>query len=188
MTSARPRKLVAAVIVLAIHVALIAALIRVTELPSTPAPALTRFTEVFLRAPPQVRTIMRAVSGPARFLSVPDIPAPQIDIAPTAPGADAISGIGRALFGCALENLAALPPEQRGGCLNLPMRHPPEPSLRLEPYDANAPFARVIAKRNAPVVPMEHACAPNEGINSNLGLPCFTFPNGAIEGLMDGTK
>lgn len=174
MTRALRRNVASGAIVLALHIGFIAALmIAMTRQATLP---VEHITEVYLpaqahRAPPSP-----AMAAPQLRVFTPDVPVPNIDIEPAAPSTSSLGGVGHALFGCEADKLAT--PEGRAHCPRFSLGRPQQPSLRLPPLDTNSPFAQVIAKRNAPVVPMEHVCTPQESPQANLGLPCYTFPGG----------
>jgi hypothetical protein len=102
---------------------------------------------------------------------------PESGAAAPAPGA--ISGIGRALFGCDPDKLDLLSPEARATCARLPLARPREQSVRLgAPPDPNLPFAREIEERFREAVPINRPCAL-DSYNDTLGLPCFSFDHQA---------
>jgi hypothetical protein len=182
-----PRKLVSGTAVLALHVLLLIALAAALHHPADMISPAGRLVEVFLHPLPRAYTPPQPeLIRPSRELTAPDIVAPQIDIAPEAPPAASLEGINRALFGCGADKLATMTADERAHCLQFTYVKPQDPALYLKPIDPNSPFAKVIAKRNAPFVPMEHACTPQESPQANLGLPCFSFPTGTVSGLLGG--
>ncbi|HEY5047405.1 MAG TPA: hypothetical protein VII49_05240 [Rhizomicrobium sp.] len=184
MTRDLPRNLVSAAVVLLLHAVFILALVAVMYRP--PAIPAARFIELLLRPPVRVRAVLPLWAEPSRTITAPQIPMPQVDVSPAAPTPTPLEGLGRSLSGCAIDNLASLTPDQRMQCGHFSFGRPQEPSLRLGPVDENSPFAQAIAKRNAPAVPIEHACTPQESPIANLGVPCYGFPSGTITGLLNG--
>ena len=182
MTREWPRNLVSAGIVLVLHACFILALI--AAMYHAPAIAPVRLYDVLLRLPPQRSKYRPPLwAEPSRTLAAPQIPVPDIEIAPAAPETSTLEGIGQALSGCDIDNAAPPEPGQHTPCQQLTFGQPQEPSLRLGPIDVNSPYAKALAKRDAPVAPMEHACTTLESPSANLGLPCYSFPSGTITGL-----
>jgi hypothetical protein len=101
---------------------------------------------------------------------LPDVPAPPSPIwtgPPAQPQPD-LAGIGRSLFGCRIENLAALSPEQRAKCSRAGFGVPPdEASL--------AAVAQLMAREN---LAFERALAQKQGA---LLLPCTSSAGRPIE-------
>jgi hypothetical protein len=182
MTRELPRNLVSGAAVLVLHVLLLLGLAAALYHPVRSLSPASRLVEVFLRSPQ--RTLpppQPELLEPSRALTAPIIKEPQIDIVPEAPPAAALQGFGRALFGCSADKLTTMTAEERARCPHIATGQPQEPSLRLGPYDPNSAFAQVVSKRNAPAVPITHACAYDNPI-SNLGMPCFDFTGGADKG------
>ncbi|HEY6578978.1 MAG TPA: hypothetical protein VIY09_06625 [Rhizomicrobium sp.] len=94
---------------------------------------------------------------------------------PSLPGPGAISGVGRALFGCDPMKLDTLSPEDRAACQRLPLGKPHEQSVRLgRPPDPNSPFTKEIEERFRDAEPIVRPC-PLGSYNDIRGLPCFGF-------------
>ena len=181
------RRLIVTAIVVLLHVGVFVVLMRAMYAPSDLVP--TRLVETLSRTPKsqkQPRENLRALSGPPSHIPVPVIPVPHVDIESEQPSASALIGIGTMLFGCDLDRLARLTPDERARCPVFSYWHPTKPSEHLGPPDEHSPFAKVLEKRTAPAVPIEHVCTPGESPNANIGIPCYTFPSGTITGLLKG--
>src|SRR5215469_6888258 len=176
MTQTAPRNLLAGTFVLLLHVAFVSALIFAMNHQAPPAPM--RIVQIFLHPRPRTEPIEKPFLSPLRLIYAPHIAVPRIEISPEAPAASSLEGVGRALFGCSPDALPNLSPEQRAKCPQFSFGRPKIPTLQMDVPDENSPFAQVIAKRNAPAVPMEHACGVQESPQANLGLPCFSFSGG----------
>ena len=86
-----------------------------------------------------------------------------------------IRALGRYLYNCSGAYYDRLSPKEKAHCLENKWNGQEGPALTLGPAKPS-PYDAVIAKRNAPAVPIEHPC-PVDKPTSNLGLPCF-FDNG----------
>lgn len=86
-----------------------------------------------------------------------------------------IRGLGRYLYNCSGAYYDRLSPKEKAHCLENKWNGQEGPALTLGPAKPS-PYDAVIAKRNAPAIPIEHPC-PVDKPTSNLGLPCF-FDNG----------
>ena len=96
---------------------------------------------------------------------------------PQTPSAGAISGVGRALFGCDPQTLERLPAKERAGCLHLPQHGTSQSSLLVPAPDPNSPFTKEIEERFRTATPINRPCALGS-YNDTHGLPCFEFPGG----------
>jgi len=176
---AHARRLVSAAAVLALHVGLLVLFL----LANARAPLSGGVKEIELRFPPRVpRAVPLAPAFQPKFLSpaapvLPAIPgelfAPPQQSAPPVP--DAISGLGRALFGCDPQRLDMLSAKDRAACLRGPLGARPQQSVRLgPPPDPNSPFTKEIEERFRVATPINRPC-PQGSFNDIHGLPCFAF-------------
>lgn len=139
--------------------------------------------EIEIRFPPPAPAQKRALP-PAlqpRLLSptAPTLPAvPGELFAPLqipSPTPGAMSGVGRALFGCDPQKLDLLSPQNRAACLRLPRGKAAVASLRMPaPADPNSPFTKEIEERFREAAPINRPC-PLGSYNDTHGLPCFGF-------------
>ena len=191
MTRELSRNAVAALAVALLHAALILALMSALY---RPAGSLSgaRLVQAMLttNVPKNASPALPDWAAPARIFLSPLLPAepsePHLDMVSPASSAPSLLGVGRALRACDLNNLSMLPPEERALCLHLKPPHGQPPDVRLGTYDENSPYAKAIAKRNAPAQPTEHPCSVQESPTANLGLPCYDFPSGTVTGLFKG--
>ena len=98
------------------------------------------------------------------------------EAAPTAPPQlqGDVGALGRYLYNCSGTLYEKLSPREKQHCLENKWKGGEEgPALTLGPAKPS-PFDSVIAKRNAPVVPIEKPC-PADKPTSNLGMPCYDF-------------
>jgi hypothetical protein len=99
-----------------------------------PPPKLAREMTLFLprlRPAPAQQSAPRVAAPPIVHIPVPShVPPPPADAAPSA--AD-VQGLGRALFGCAPEAYANLPPEDRAHCPRPGENVPPSAEEELNP-------------------------------------------------------
>jgi hypothetical protein len=86
-----------------------------------------------------------------------------------------IRALGRYLYNCSGAYYDRLSPKEKAHCLENKWNGQEGPALTLGPAKPS-PYDAVIAKRNAPAVPIEHPC-PVDKPTSNLGFPCY-FDNG----------
>ena len=106
-----------------------------------------------------------------RAIAPPSLIAP-----PTAPEQEQqgdMRALGRYLYNCTGQYFERLSPKEKAHCLENKFNGEEGPALTLGPAKPS-PYDAVIAKRNAPVVPIEHPC-PDDKPTSNLGLPCYDF-------------
>ncbi len=176
MSEAAQRRAVSAGAVIAVHLALISAFMIAGYERSSVAPAGHEIEIVFRpptgRAgpalPPAIAPELFAPVAPAAAAKAP----PSIN--PSVPAAPALSGVGRALFGCDPMKLDKLSPEDRAACLRLHGK-PHEQSVRMgPPPDPNSPFTKEIEERFREAVPINRPC-PQGSYNDTHGLPCFDF-------------
>lgn len=96
---------------------------------------------------------------------------------PAAPAPGAISGVGRALFGCDPHKIDLLSPQDRAACLRMPSGKSAPQNVRMSPPpDPNSPFTREIEERFREAEPIDRPC-PLGSFNDTYGLPCFGFNN-----------
>jgi hypothetical protein len=84
-----------------------------------------------------------------------------------------IRALGRYLYNCTGQYFERLSAKEKAHCLENKFNGQEGPALTLGPAKPS-PYDAVIAKRNAPVVPIEHPC-PDDKPTSNLGMPCYDF-------------
>jgi len=92
--------------------------------------------------------------------------------APPQPQGD-VGALGRYLYNCTGTLYEKLSPKEKQHCLENKWKGEEGPALTLGPAKPS-PFDSVIAKRNAPAVPIEKPC-PADKPTSNLGMPCYDF-------------
>jgi hypothetical protein len=179
MTGSDPRRVVSAGAVLLLHLLVIAAFVEAIRVTSH-VPAVTQDVEVFFparahRPQPLPENIPPHLMRPEMPKAVaPAIP-PATPSITGVPSPGAISGVGRALFGCAPEKLDRLSPEARTGCLSFSPGKPHERSVRLgPPPDPNSPFTKELEQRFRHAQPINRPCPPGS-YNDTRGLPCFGF-------------
>jgi len=102
----------------------------------------------------------------------PSIPAPAPLAKPAEPQGD-IQALGRYLYNCTGAYYERLSAREKAHCLVNKWNGQQGPSLTLGPAKPS-PYDAVIAKRNAPIMPIEKPC-PADKPTANLGLPCFDF-------------
>ncbi|MGH6888461.1 MAG: hypothetical protein ACREHF_04590 [Rhizomicrobium sp.] len=180
MIAPAPRRLVSAAAVLLLHLGVITVLI-ITIRTTSNSPAATHEIEIVVSPP--ARKLPPPPESVAPQLIRPEMPkaiAPAIPPAASpgtaaAPAPGAISGVGRALFGCDAAKLDRLSTAARGACLRLPSGRPHEQSVRLgPPPDPNSPFTKEIEERFRQAQPINRPC-PQGSYNESRGLPCFGF-------------
>jgi hypothetical protein len=173
------RRATAGTAVLLLHLALLSALL-FANYPRAASYNLAR--EIEIRFPPTVAkrspTVLPALQP--KFLSptppvLPVLPGQLFAPPEAAPAPGAISGVGRALFGCDTRALETLPPQDRAACLRLPQRKAPLANVRMpSPPDPKSPFTKEIDERFREARPINRPC-PLGSFNDTHGLPCFGF-------------
>lgn len=111
----------------------------------------------------------------------PELPPHAITLAPPTPVAPPqpseqqgdIRALGRYLYNCSGAYYESLSPREKEHCLENKFNGQEGPALTLGPAKPS-PFDAVIAKRNAPFVPIEKPC-PVDKPTANLGFPCYDF-------------
>lgn len=173
------RRFVSATAVLLLHLAVVSAF--VVAIRVTPPTTVTQEIEVSF--PPRTSlpiTLPNVVPEHLLRPAMPKAVAPTIStsgpsFSTETPTPGAISGVGRALFGCDAANLDRLSPAARAACLRLPKARSHEASVRLgPPPDPNSPFTREIEQRFRQAQPINRPCPPGS-YNDIRGLPCFGF-------------
>jgi hypothetical protein len=174
------RRLVSAATALALHLGFLTAFLFAN---SARTLVSGRMEEIELRfpAPPPLQQLPPASALQPKLISpaapaFPVIPgrlfAPPSSAAP-APGA--ISGVGRALFGCDPQKLDTLSAQDRAACLRTPSGKALPQSVRMPPPpDPNSPFTKEIEERFREAKPINQPC-PLGSFNDTHGLPCFGF-------------
>ena len=84
-----------------------------------------------------------------------------------------IRALGRYLYNCSGQYFERLSAKEKAHCLENKFNGQEGPALTLGPGKPS-PYDAVIAKRNAPAVPIEHPCSIDKP-TANLGLPCYDF-------------
>lgn len=172
-----PRRLVSAAAVLLLHLAVIGAFAFAFRL-ATNVPAVTH--EVEISFPPRTHRRSPELNPPQLTRpEVPNVIAPTIlqtnPSVPATPSAGAISGVGRALFGCDPATFDRLSTEARARCLHFVPGRPHEQSVLLgPPPDPKSPFTKEIEQRFRKAQPIDRPC-PSGSYNDLRGLPCFGF-------------
>ncbi|MGH6879096.1 MAG: hypothetical protein ACREHV_17185 [Rhizomicrobium sp.] len=173
-------RVVSAVAVLLLHAGLVMAFLFVhsarMRLPSGMQEIEVSFPVFVSRQPPPLPALRPELISPVTpVVSPPPVDTFAPNVVPTLPGAAAISGVGRALFGCDPMKLDTLSPEARAACLRLPPGKPHEQSVRLgPPPDPDSPFTKEIEERFRQATPIVRSC-PLGSYNDTHGLPCFGF-------------
>jgi hypothetical protein len=171
--------------VLLLHVLIILALLVALRTPVVRD--ISRVGEIVLELPPAPVTSNGPEKKNPLAVPPPKFLAPEspraITIAPIAPAAPApepqqgdIRALGRYLYNCSGAYYEQLSPREKEHCLANQWNNQGT-ALTLGPAKPS-PFDGVIARRNAPLVPMEKPC-PVDKPTSNLGLPCYGFGNEA---------
>lgn len=180
------RRAGAAALVLALHAILVALLIHSKFLVETPAAVRERIYWLTLRENPKP-IVPRVVAVPrpratthlpAKKRAAPSAPAAKPGSA--SPGADSLNGLQLNLFGCALENLANLTPEQRAQCTSGLKTHDGNSidyaDHTSRTHDAQR-WARDVARKKNPLL---LPCA-NPGAINPVGT-AFCLANGVLNG------
>lgn len=174
------RRITAGTAVLLLHLGLLSAFLfanyartashnRTGEIEIRFAPAATRPNPVF---PPALHPKFLSPTAPALPALPGQLFAPSQSPSP-APGA--ISGVGRALFGCDPQKLDLLSPQDRAACLHLSGAKSVVASIRMPPPpDPDSPFTKEIEERFRDATPINRPC-PLGSFNDTHGLPCFGF-------------
>jgi hypothetical protein len=174
------RRAASAGAVLLLHLGLLAAFL-FADYGRTRLPKSALEIEISIPAPAQnpppawqaIRPKLIAPSAPAITLPPLLPPVPEAEKPSPAPGA--ISGVGRALFGCDPAKLDLLSPEARATCLRLAPGTQPQQSVLLgPPPDPNSPFTKETKERFREAKPIMRPC-PQGSYNDIRGLPCFGF-------------
>jgi hypothetical protein len=92
--------------------------------------------------------------------------------APPQPQGD-VGALGRYLYNCTGTLYERLSPKEKQHCLENKWKGEEGPALTLGPAKPS-PFDSVLAKRNAPAIPIEKPC-PADKPTANLGMPCYDF-------------
>ncbi|HEX3651971.1 MAG TPA: hypothetical protein VHU18_04020 [Rhizomicrobium sp.] len=141
------------------------------SLPVTPPRTQTPIPEQPAIAPPtfiRPEEVPHAITPPS--IEAAPQPAPQ----PQEQQGD-IRALGRYLYNCSGAYYERLSPKEKAHCLENKWNGQEGPSLTLGPAKPS-PYDAVIAKRNAPFVPMEKPCDVDKP-TANLGLPCINSSN-----------
>jgi hypothetical protein len=107
-------------------------------------------------------------------ITLPPVILPPEQPRPEQPQQGDIHALGRYLYYCSGAYYERLSAKEKAHCLENKFNGQEGPALTLGPAKPS-PYDEVIAKRNAPVVPIEKPC-PDDKPTSNLGLPCLNFP------------
>jgi hypothetical protein len=180
-----PSRIVSAAAVLVLHAGFLMLFLIVSQVRMSIG---GRLQEIELRIPPPPNfPATRIAPGlQPKFLSpaTPVLPAfPGQLLAPpvqsTLPTPGAISGVGRALFGCDPQKLDLLSAKDRAACLRLARGAQRQQSVRLgPPPDPNSPFTKEIEERFRDAAPINQPC-PQGSFNDVHGIPCFAFDQDA---------
>jgi hypothetical protein len=172
-------RLIAAAIVLLLHLLVVAALLKIGIQSRPPRQSAARPVLVWLTLP-QARQHQREeapIAEPRMIAPEQIAPPPEITVAP--PGEPSlpqseyggIAGVGRYLNNCSGEAYEKLSAREKTECLGdmrdararLPLLGPAVPS----------PFDSVLQKRNAPFIPMEHPCPVGKPGSNHQDHPCY---------------
>jgi hypothetical protein len=93
-------------------------------------------------------------------------------------------GFGWLMTDCDPDRLYRLTQDQKNHCPTTAFWHMPKPSNDFGLNEVDSSFAEEVADRRRPAVPIEHPCSPAESPNSNLGIPCHTFPTGVVTSIL----
>ena len=180
MTEAHFRRIAAGTAVLLLHVVLLSAFLLANCVCTIPRNSPR---EIEISFPPNA-TKRSATVVPAlrpKFLSptVPVLPPISGELfAPrqVLPVPGPTSGVGRAPFGCELQKLFTLSPQDQITCLRL--QHAPLANIRMPPPpDPASPFTKEIQERFREARSINRPC-PLGSFNDTHGLPCFGFSSG----------
>jgi hypothetical protein len=92
--------------------------------------------------------------------------------APPQPEGD-VGALGRYLYNCTGTYYEKLSAKEKAHCLENKWNGQEGPALTLGPAKPS-PYDSVLAKRNAPAVPIEKPC-PTDKPTANLSMPCYDF-------------
>ncbi|HEV2562108.1 MAG TPA: hypothetical protein VGT78_08185 [Rhizomicrobium sp.] len=180
------RRALAASAVILFHLLLIFALIRVTTFPIglpnlREIPIMLYFQPLMQKTPmlpkhnasPPVPPVDRSIYLPL-LPPVPAVPPPTL-VKPEE--TNGLRALGRYLYNCSGAYYEQLSEREWAHCLGNLWGSDLPAKQRAPVLDAPkpSPFDIVITERKKPAVPIEHACKLGQ-MNSNLGLPCYTFP------------
>jgi hypothetical protein len=104
-------------------------------------------------------------------ITPPSLEAPPVQREPEQQGD--IRALGRYLYNCSGAYYERLSPKEKAHCIENKWNGQQGPALTLGPAKPS-PYDAVIAKRNAPFVPIEKPCDVDKP-TANLGLPCTNF-------------
>ena len=180
----RIRRAAAAVVVLLLHVLVLLALLAAFRPQLVQQVLGTREIVITLPVSPETNRTREQpnIVAPPTLLQ-PEVPhpitVPLIALPPEAkpeqpPQQGDIRALGRYLYYCTGAYYERLSAKEKAHCLENKFNGQEGPALTLGPAKPS-PYDEVIAKRNAPVVPIEKPC-PDDKPTSNLGLPCLNFP------------
>ncbi len=183
----RVRRAAVGVAVLALHILILLALLTAIRTPMAEKTLPVR--EILIRLlpapsnPGEEETKTPAEMPPPAFL-VPDqphaiTPAPEISSQPATPPEGDIGALGRYLYNCSGAYYEKLSPREKAHCLGNQWDNK-GPGVMLGTAKPS-PFDAVIARRNAPFVPVQRPC-PVDKPQANLGLPCFDFSGHSLTG------
>lgn len=163
--SSLKRRALGASLVLLLHGLLLLALLHALTTPARRTPQSAReiiFHLIARPAQPKAQTAAPLAESTPR---APRRVAPVVAAQPSAPAPD-IQGIGKSLFGCALENLSNLTPQQRAACSTGALARPDgtavnEPSSHVkDPRRRAAEMAAKTAPAKVPCSYMTNAQTP----------------------------
>jgi hypothetical protein len=177
----RIRRAAAGAVVLLLHILVLLALLAAFRPQLFQQAVGTREITITLPVTPRSREEVPSNTLPPPSLLVPEsspqaITPPSLLSAPTAPEQEQqgdIRALGRYLYNCTGQYFERLSAKEKAHCLENKWNGQEGPALTLGPAKPS-PYDAVIAKRNAPGVPIERPCAVDKP-TSNLGMPCFDF-------------
>jgi|KBSMisStaDraftv2_1062788.scaffolds.fasta_scaffold06580_6 hypothetical protein len=180
----RLRRAASAATVLLLHILALLALLAAFR-PQTFFGARQATREITITLPPTpVKTprIERLPSIPPPEFLTPEISPraitpPALEALPAQPETQEPQGdlraLGRYLYNCSGAYYERLSPREKAHCIENKWYGKEGPVLTLGPAKPS-PYDAVLAKRNAPAVPIERPC-PTDKPTANLGMPCYDF-------------
>jgi len=160
-------RLVGAVLVAALHLAIVAFLLNATMMPRLGHAA---HETILYLTPPKPEATTKPAPPPPVPTPIVRLPKAQAVPEPQLPGVDlkSLESFGHALLDCRPENIANLPPEQRDRCnaLSLKPRDDVDFADHTNRSRDAALWARGRARKNGPML---LPCMSNQGIGVGLG-------------------
>jgi hypothetical protein len=179
----RIRRAAAGAVVLLLHILVLLVLLAAFKPHLLQEAIGTREITISLPVTPEIRERQKQLPTdlvPPSFLvpeAAPRAITPSFEeVAPAAPPQPQgdVGALGRYLYNCTGAEYEKLSAKEKSHCLENKWKGGEEgPALTLGPAKPS-PYDSVLAKRNAPAVPIEKPC-PTDKPTANLGMPCYDF-------------